>query len=248
MEDARRQSAGAMPAWRVEDLQQALLRRARFPVAGRRSRRSGAGLAHAGVSRRAIRRIGMRAAAALARCGRRNTAAEVVGRLSRGRYHDEQMLALEILDRLAAVWPEWGAEIVQTLSRSLQHPWGADRLAIVKGRLLARHPDLLRRHARWALSSDPLRRRAAALALLPRTRGKTGRGVAASRAMQVLRLLLQDPEPHRWVEPAVGQALKHYACRAPRTISRLLATTPTALRRETLAEIQRMLGRLPSAS
>ncbi|MBD3162060.1 MAG: hypothetical protein GF346_07170, partial [Candidatus Eisenbacteria bacterium] len=177
-----------------------------------------------------------------------DAAAEVIGRLSRGRYHDEHMLALEILDRLAAVWPEWGADQVHALSRSLQHPWDADRLAIVQGRLLARHPRLLRKHARWAISSDPLRRRAAALALLPRTRGKTGRGVPATRATTVLRLLLQDPEPHRWVEPAVGQALKHYAGRAPRTIARLLATTPTALRSDTLAEIRRLLERLPSAS
>jgi len=199
------------------------MRRAHFVRAGSRRRRSGGSLAHAGVSRRAIRRLGLRAAAALVRGGNPTVASSLIARLSTGLYHDEQILALEVLDRLGDVWPEWAANAAAAFSRRLRHPWIADRLAQIQGRLLVRNPALIARHIRWATSQNPLRRRAAALALLPYRGARGGsRGLQAARAAPILRLLLNDPEPHPLVQAAVGRALAFYAVRAPRTAGRLL--------------------------
>ena len=175
-------------------------------------------------------------------------ATEVLTQLSTGTYHDERMLAIEILDHLADAWPDWAAAQAAVLSRSLGHPWVADRLASVQGRLLAHHPELLKEHARWAISQDPLRRRAAALALLPCQRGTGIHGVPASRATTVLRLLLEDPEPHRWVQTAVGQVLVYFAARAPRTVAALLRRKPANLDPRYLEEARRLVGNLDSAS
>ena len=241
-------SRGKALAWSSEDLRRALLRRASFPHAGLRLRRSGEGIAHMGVSRRAIRRLGERAAAALVRSGKQETAAQVVHDLAAGSYHDEQMLAIEILDRLADMWPAWAADNAAVLSRSLRHPWVADRLARVQGRLLTRLPMLLSKHAQWAISQNPLRRRAAALALLPPPRRRGSRKVPVARATPILRLLLQDPETHRWVQQAVGQVVIHFAARAPRTIARLLRRNPNNLSPRHLEQARRLVSSLPTAS
>src|SRR5512143_2659798 len=82
---------GSSIEWTADDLRRALLRRAHFRRAGRRWRRSGGVLSHAGVARRAIRRLGLRAAAALVRGGNPSIATALVTRLSSGSYHDEQM-------------------------------------------------------------------------------------------------------------------------------------------------------------
>lgn len=201
-----------------------------------------------GVSRRAVRRLGERAAASLARSGRQQIAEAVLHELALGEYHDEQMLALEILDQLADIWPAWAADNAAVLSRSLKHPWVADRLARVQGRLLTRMPMLLSKHAQWAISQNPLRRRAAALALLPPPRRHGARKVPVSRATPILRLLLQDPETHRWVQQAVGQVVVHFAARAPRTIARLLRDTPTNLSPQHLEQAKRLVSGLPTAS
>ncbi len=233
-------------AWSATDLRRALLRRANFVHAGHRRRRSGAGLAHAGVPRRAIRRLGQRAAAALARNGRPTLATDLVARLMQGAYHDEQMLALEVIDRLSLVWPEWTAASISVLSRSLRHPWVADRLARIQGRLIARDPSLLSKHGQWAVSPNPLRRRAAAIALLACGGGK--RSVPAAKALPIMRLLLEDPEPHPWVQQALGRAVVHYARRAPRTMERLLAEYPDGLSQRHRERARRLLDRVASAS
>ncbi len=208
--------------WTADDLRRALLRRAHFRRAGSRRRRSGDGTAHAGVSRRAIRRLGLRATSALVRGGDPTIATALIMRLSAGAYHDEQMLALEVLDRLGDVWSEWCAETAALLSRGLRHPWIADRLAQIQGRLLSRNPMLVGKHIHWAASQNPLRRRAAALSLLPHRCARGSRGLRIARALPVLRLLLNDPEPHPLVQTAVGKALAYYARRAPRSVARLL--------------------------
>jgi hypothetical protein len=242
-------AAGPRPSWSAEDLRHALLRRSNFRTAGRRRRRTGEGLAHAGVSRRAIRRLAERAAAALLRSRRQEYAAEVVLELSRGPYHDEQILALEILDELSEVWPAWGADHVTILSRTLEHPWVADRLASIQGKLLTRMPILLSKHVQWAISQNPLRRRAAAMALLPRQgRPRQSRGVPITRAKPILRLLLQDPETHHWVQHAVGQVLIRFAERAPRTVARLLRDSRVNLHPRHLEQAKRLVEALPSAS
>ncbi len=172
--------------------------------------------------------------------------------LSQGRYHDEQVLALEILDRIADLWPDWALETTAAQSRSLRHPWVADRLAEIQGRLISRNPAFMGKHALWAVSPNPLRRRAAALALLPSRRARGSRGVTASRALPILRLLLQDPEPHPWVRQGVGRVLIHFARRAPKTIDRLLrdygGATPTGLDPRHLERARQVLESLPSAS
>jgi hypothetical protein len=176
-----------------------------------------------------IRRLGLRAASALVRGGDPSIATALVARLSSGAYHDEQMLALEVLDRLGDVWPEWGAEATALLSRGLRHPWIADRLAQVQGRLLASNPILVAKHIHWAASQNPLRRRAAALALLPHGGSRGSRGLRVAKALPILRLLLNDPEPHPLVQAAVGRALAYYASRAPRTVTKLLRDRPADL-------------------
>jgi hypothetical protein len=153
----------------------------------------------------------------------------VILELLRGRYHDEQMLGLEILDRLCDIWRDWAIETVSVISRDLRHPWSADRLARIQGRMLVKSPSLMAKHASWALSPNPMRRRIAAAALLPHRGPRGSRGVTAARAIPVLRLLLDDPEPHAWVGPVLGRALLYYAARAPRTIARLLAAHPADL-------------------
>lgn len=238
---------GAVIGWSARDLKCALLRRAGFPRAGRRRRRSGPGIRHAGVSRRAIHRLGQRAAAALIRQGRPDQAVEVIDALLAGGYHDERMLALEILDRLVDVWRDWAVEMVIRAAGTLDHPWVADRLAKIQGKIIARNPGMLRRHTRWAVHRNPLVRRAAALALLPGRRRGTSRGVHASRALPVLRLLLADPEPHPWVQQAVGRVLVHYAERAPRTIHRLLADPGGALHPRHLDRARRLVDEARTA-
>jgi hypothetical protein len=208
--------------WNADDLRRALFRRAHFQRAGGRRRRSGDAMAHAGVSRRSIRRLGLRAASALVRGGDPSIATTLIVRLSSGAYHDEQMLALEVLDRLGDIWPEWSAETAALLSRGLRHPWIADRLAQIQARLLSRNPLLVGRHIHWAASQNPLRRRAAALSLLPHRCVRGSRGLRIARALPILRLLLNDPEPHPLVQAAVGKALAYYALRAPRSVARLL--------------------------
>lgn len=147
----------------------------------------------------------------------------LVTRLSAGTYHDEQMLAMEILDRLQDVWSGWAAETAAVLSRGLRHPWIADRLAQIQGRILSRNPILICKHTHWAVSQNPLRRRAAALALLPRRCARGSHGLRVARAVPILRLLLNDPEPHPLVQGAVSRVLAHYARRAPRSVARLLS-------------------------
>jgi len=246
--DSTEKYSGSRLPWSADDLRRALLRRASFTRAGRRRRRSGEGIVHAGVSRRAVRRLGLRAAAGLVRGGGPPTAGALVNRLMQGLYHDEQILAIEILDRLADVWPLWAVETTAALSRGLRHIWVADRLAQVQGRLISRDPTLLGRHVQWAVSQSPLRRRAAALALLPRRGPRGSRGVPAARAIPILRLLLQDPEPHPWVQEGVGRALVHYAERAPRTIARLLRGDYENLSPRHLARARSLLAGLSSAS
>jgi hypothetical protein len=248
MEETRQVAGRPVPSWTAEDLRRALLRRANFEAAGWRVRRTGTGLAHAGVSRRSIRRLGERAAASLARSGRQDVASKLLLDLARGSYHDEQILALEILDRLADLWPAWASDTAAALSRALRHPWVADRLAQVQGRIIARRPLLLSKHALWAVSQNPLRRRVAALALLPRARTGGARGVPVTRAMPILRLLLEDPEPHPLVQWAVARVLAHYARRAPRTIGRLLSDHASSLDPRMIERARRILAPLPSAS
>jgi hypothetical protein len=198
-------------------------------------------MAHAGVSRRAIRRLGLRAAAALVRGGDPAVATTLVVRLSSGAYHDEQVLALEVLDRLGDIWPEWSAETAARLSRGLQHPWIADRLARIQARLLSRNPLFLSRHIHWAASQNPLRRRAAALSLLPYRAARGSRGLRVARAIPVLRLLLNDPEPHPLVQAAVGRALAYYARRAPRSVARLLRDRSALLGMRSFDRTRRIL-------
>lgn len=233
--------------WTARDLRHALLRRASFPRAGRRRRRAGGGARHAGVGRRAIHRLGQRAAAALIRQGRPDQAVEVLTELLRGVYHDERMLALEMLDRLVDVWRDWGVAMVVQAATTLDHPWVADRLARIQGRIIARNPGMLRRHTRWAVHRNPLVRRAAALALLPGKRRKAARGVHASRALSILRLLLADPEPHPLVQQAVGRVLVHYAERAPRTIHHLLVDPCAMLHPHHLDQARRLVARARTA-
>lgn len=154
-------------------------------------------------------------------------AAGLLKSLMEGRYHDEQMLALEILDHLARMWPEWAGEMVTTLSRKVRHPWVADRLAQIQGRLILANGGLMARHVLWAVSPNPLRRRAAAVALIARVGG--GRGTPIAKALPVLRLLLDDLEPHPWVQQGLGNAIVFYARRAPRTMARLLRSYPEGL-------------------
>jgi hypothetical protein len=184
-------------------------------------------LVHAGVSRRSIRRLGDRAAASLGRSGQQEKAGDLLKSLMEGRYHDEQMLSLEILDHLAGIWPEWAGETVTILSRKVRHPWVADRLAQIQGRLIAQDPSLMSRHVLWAVSPNPLRRRASAMALLARARGR--RGTPVAKALPVLRLLLEDLEPHPWVQQGLGHAIVFYARRAPTTMARLLRDYPEGL-------------------
>jgi hypothetical protein len=241
MRDDRGTVRGPSLPWSASDLKRALLRRASFPRAASRRRRTGAGLAHAGVPRRAIRRLGQRAAAALFRNGNPDAARGVVLDLLHGRYHDEQMLALEILDRVSDFWKEWAAETVAAISREVRHPWTADRLARIQGRLLVKTPSLMAKHAAWALSQNPIRRRIAVAALLPRRGPRGSRGVPVSKAIPVLRFLLDDPEPHPWVRPILGRALVHYAGRAPRSIARLLSAHPADLDARHLDRAHRLL-------
>jgi hypothetical protein len=215
-------SKGPAIEWTARDLRMALLRRAHFTRAGDRWRRSGNALAHAGVSRRVVRRLGLRAASSLVRGGNPALASALLTRLSSGFYHDEQTLAFEILDRLADVWPDWAVDVVAMLSRGLRHPWDADRLAQIQSRLLSRNPALITKHLHWAASQNPLRRRAAALALLSHRCHRPSRGVRVARAVPILRILMNDPEPHPLVQAAVGRALAYYAVRAPRSVARLL--------------------------
>jgi len=198
-------------------------------------------MAHAGVPRRAIRRLGLRAAAALVRNGSPDTARLVIFELLRGRYHDERLLGLEILDRLCDIWRDWATEMVAVISRDLRHPWTADRLARIQGRLLARGGSLMARHVPWALSPNPMRRRIAVASLLPHRGPRGSRGVPIARAIPILRLLLDDPEPHPWIRPILGRALVHYAGRAPRTIARLLAGRPANLDARHLERTRRLL-------
>lgn len=241
MRDERGQVRGPSVLWSASDLRRALLRRASFPRAASRRRRSGAGLAHAGVPRRVIRRLGLRAAAALVRSGNADAARTVILDLLHGRYHDEQMLALEILDRVSDIWRDWATETVAAISREVRHPWTADRLARIQGRLLVKNPGMIAKHVVWALSQNPIRRRIAVAALLPRRGPRGSRGVTAAKALPVLRLLLDDPEPHPWVRPILGRALVHYAGRAPRSIARLLSAHPADLDARHLDRARRLL-------
>lgn len=175
-----------------------------------------------------------------------DTASDLTRALMAGRYHDEQMLALEIMECLTDLWPNWAIESVAHHSRSLRHPWVADRLAQVQGRLLTRMPLLLSKHAHWAVSPNPLRRRAAAVALLPH--GTSRRYVPAARALPILRLLLGDPEPHPWVRQAVGRSILFYSQRAPRTISPLLGHDPAGMPPRHLERARLLLDRVASAS
>jgi hypothetical protein len=241
MRDERGAARGPSLAWSAIDLRRALLRRASFPRAASRRRKSGGAVSHAGVPRRAVRRLGLRAAASLVRNGNAGAARVVILDLLRGRYHDEQMLGLEILDRLSDLWREWAIEMVVVISRDLRHPWSADRLARIQGRLLAKGPALMSKHVPWALSPNPVRRRIAVAALLPHRGPRGSRGVPAARAIPVLRLLLDDPEPHPWVRPVLGRALVHYAARAPRAVARLLAAHPPDLEARHLERTRRLL-------
>jgi hypothetical protein len=68
--------------------------------------------------------------------------------------------------------------------------------------------------------------------------------------MPILRLLLEDPEPHPLVQWAVARVLAHYArrARAPRTIGRLLSDHASSLDPRMIERARRILAPLPSAS
>jgi hypothetical protein len=69
-----------------------------------------------------------------------------------------------------------------------------------------------------------------------------------TKAIPILRLLLEDPEPHPLVQIAVGRVLVHFARRAPRTITRLLRDHAEHLDPRLLERARRVLAPLATAS